>query len=199
VCCNLGREYRFHLIPAHSQVVIRAGDACVKRGKGFKVSTFYEKVVGFDSVHLGPRRRLLAITILGIGLLTFFAPLITTQPPVLGKTRWSMFDIVSNVYSGDFFPSRAQIVSFPIAVPIAYLLISCSLLVVCFFRSQGALPAIAVAGMLLAVRAWYWERGDFQLMFYGAPGSKDWPQVGVGSLVISLLLVMGALLFITTS
>jgi hypothetical protein len=161
-----------------------------------KVSTFYEKVVGFD-VRLGPRRKLLAIAVLGVGLLTFFVPLITTDPPVLGKTHWSMFDIVSNVYAGDFFPSRAEIVAFPVAVPMAYLLMLCSL-VMCFFRSQGALPSAAIAGMLLAVRAWYWEKNDFERMFYTA-GSTAWPHVDVGLLAISLLVVIGVFLFITTS
>lgn len=100
------------------------------------MSTFYEKVVGFD-VHLGPRRKLLAIAVLGVGLLIFFVPLVATDPQVLGKAHWSMFDVVSNVYAGDFFPSRVEIVSFPVAVPIACLLMLCSLVMCLFSLTRG--------------------------------------------------------------
>ncbi|HUJ94261.1 MAG TPA: hypothetical protein VLW84_03275 [Terriglobales bacterium] len=161
------------------------------------MSTFYEKLIGFDEIRFSPRRKLFAAVVLGAGFLTFFLPLIGIDHPVLNRTQWSMFDVISNVYHGTLFPSRTELGSIPIALPIIYLIMLCSFLVICFFRSQNALRFATIAGILLAVRSWYWERTDFERMFHSASGSQAWPHVNLAPLSLSLLGLMSALLYIT--
>ena len=42
---------------------------------------------------LGRRRQSALLMIVGAGFLVFLAPLITTNPPVLSKSRWSLLDL----------------------------------------------------------------------------------------------------------
>src|SRR5581483_3834884 len=169
-----------------------------KLGTDTRVSTFYERLLGLeDDNDLDDARRLLACSALGIGLLTFFLPLITTQPAILNETRWSMYGIVAGVYAGRFFPIRTEVVLLPISFLIAYALMVCSLIRLCFARPQAVLRFVAGADILLALRAWYWEKADFQQMFHSSAGSTAWPQVGLGTLCLSVIASMAALLVIT--
>ena len=49
---------------------------------------------------LGAKRRLLAISILVLGLTTFFIPLISTDPAVMGTGSWSLWNVVAAVQNG---------------------------------------------------------------------------------------------------
>ena len=44
--------------------------------------------------------RFLALSIVAAGILTFFYPFVTTDPPVAGAARWSSFGIVLQMYNG---------------------------------------------------------------------------------------------------
>ncbi len=167
---------------------------------GGRVSTVYERWLGLDDdTEFDPRKWILAFVAVGIGLLTFFLPLISTQPAILGKNRWSMYGIMDGVYAGDFFPSRSEIVLLPISLLISYALMLGSLVRLCFARPQALLRFVAGLNILLVVRSGYWEKSDFQRMFHSSAGSTAWPTVDLGPLTICLLAIMGSLLFITTS
>lgn len=162
------------------------------------MSTLYEKILGFDDVHFGPRRKLLATIIVGAGLLTFFLPLINTMPSILNKTQWSMYEIVIDVYNGRLFPDRTDVILFPVEILIIYFNLLGALIIVYFWSSQRALSFMSVVGMWFAVRSWYWKKDDFDFMFSSARGLTSMPQVSLGVLSMSLFGTMLALLFITT-
>ncbi len=44
--------------------------------------------------YLSRKRRLAVLVLLTLGISTFFAPLIVTDPPVEGSTQWSVFDLL---------------------------------------------------------------------------------------------------------
>ena len=54
---------------------------------------------------LGKRRKSLAFFVVALGIISFFWPLITTDPPVLGKTQWSAWNVVCQIYQGNL-PNR---------------------------------------------------------------------------------------------
>lgn len=164
-----------------------------------RVSTVYERLLGFDDhTDLNPTSRLVAFLTVAIGLLTFFLPLITTQPAILSETRWSLYGIVAGVYAGRFFPIRSELLSLPISLPVAYALMVGSIIRLCFARPQTVLRFIAGVDILLAVRAWYWEKADFQRIFYSSASSTAWPQVDLGTLSVCIIASMTTLLVITT-
>ena len=51
---------------------------------------------------LGPTRGLLAVSVIALGLLTFFIPLINTNPPAMRLPNWSVWGVVRGVQSGTF-------------------------------------------------------------------------------------------------
>jgi hypothetical protein len=54
---------------------------------------------------MGRRRRALALLAVVAGLLTFFLPLVTTDPAVMGRSRWSPWNISWQIYEGNLPPS----------------------------------------------------------------------------------------------
>jgi hypothetical protein len=58
-----------------------------QREQGPRRNSFWDILVGNGSP-LGPKRRLLALIVVAGGILTFFLPLISTQPPVLQTSDW---------------------------------------------------------------------------------------------------------------
>ena len=54
---------------------------------------------------LGKRRKSLAFFVVALGIISFFWPLITTDPPVLGKTQWSAWNVACQIYQGNL-PNR---------------------------------------------------------------------------------------------
>lgn len=51
-------------------------------------------------VELGERRRLMALFVVAIGLATLIAPLIGTDPPVMGHSWWSPLMVVEEIRAG---------------------------------------------------------------------------------------------------
>src|ERR1035437_8811673 len=110
----------------------------------------------------GRRRRLMAVILLTFGLFTFFEPLITSDPPVLGSTRLSIFDLVQwshqqkslpdvdyslhNYRGRTFFGGWNLWIDFVSIYP----LILVALLSLCFFPIQKLLVAISLVGALIS-------------------------------------------------
>src|SRR5438445_12823706 len=55
---------------------------------------------------MGRRQRSFAFLIVVGGILTFFLPLVTTDPPVMGRTRWSEWNIACQAQAGNLPPVR---------------------------------------------------------------------------------------------
>jgi hypothetical protein len=141
---------------------------------------------------LGRRRRSLAFLAVASGLLTFFLPLVTTQPSVMGRTRWSPCDISWQIYAGNLPPSV------PLMTTLVYLILVFALATLCMSPSRGLLAKIALFG-LFAIGLWRGDRSDFELLFYGKFGYDNLSlirHVGFGDLMIALIATMVALLYI---
>ena len=136
-----------------------------------------------------------------IGILTFFVPLVTTNPPVLNKTRWSVFDIVQHVWARELPPGpdwEQAIVYFPVDCLLLYVFL---LFAVVKLRSPEAHRTLAlVAALSIYLDAWMWRTWKaFEVTFYGHVSYDNMSSVrhvGLGELALVQLAVWGALLFI---
>ena len=150
---------------------------------------------------LSPRRRALAFIVVASGLVSFFLPLVTTDPAVMGQTRWSAWHISCAIYEGSVLPKHEDLFSFPEMAATIYVLLFFALGALSFSCSKQVLTTISAIGCF---SGWLW-RGDrisFEEMFYGNFSYQNFSlvrRVEFGTLTILLLCVMGALLLITLS
>jgi hypothetical protein len=125
---------------------------------------------------LGRRRRALALVVIGIGLVTFFIPLIAINPPVLETTRWSAFRTVYLMYEGRLpepvcercgEPLVRSLLALPFEVSVAYLLLVCALGTLFFAESPRTLCVIGAIGSLFCLRMGIATNWAFEQTFYG--------------------------------
>jgi len=141
---------------------------------------------------LGRRRRLLAFIVVTAGLLTFFLPLVTTNPAVMGHSHWSPWNISRQIYEGSLPPS------IPFMATAVYLLLIVAFVVLCLDSSRDALAKIAIFGLFTS---WLWrgDRSSYEALFYGKVSYHNFAlvrHVGFGDLTFVLLGAMGCLLYI---
>jgi hypothetical protein len=111
---------------------------------------------------MGRRKRSFAFLIVVGGILTFFLPLVTTDPPVMGRTRWSAWNLACQLQAGNLPPVRhySERNEFSLSIPLMataiYLLLMVALVALCFSCSPELLTWIAVLGWFTS---WFW-RGD---------------------------------------
>src|SRR5438552_8821609 len=111
---------------------------------------------------MGRRKRSFAFLIVVGGILRFFLRLVTTDPPVMGRTRWSGWNIACQVQAGNMPPVRHYsernefLLSIPLMAATIYLLLVVALIALCFSCSPEVLAKIAVVGWCTS---WFW-RGD---------------------------------------
>lgn len=152
---------------------------------------------------LGPRRRSILLVIIAIGILTFFVPLMTTDPPVLHMTHWSLFTMLLRIFQGELPPSHTwhlsldvgYILFFFLGPVIIYLVMLCLLTVLYFPALHRHLAAMAGFGAFATEEMWRWDRYDFEVTFYGHSGFPV-RHVGLGQLVMALLAVFGSALYV---
>ena len=179
----------------------------VALSRGFKherrpEKDFWDTLYGEGSP-LGRRRRSILLIIIAVGILTFFAPLITTDPPVLGRTQWSVFELSLHVYQRELPPSRQWAID-PVMLPpdpvVLYSLLLCLLAILRFPGLHRHLAAIAVIGIFVNGEMWKFQGVDFERTFYGHasydPNLSLSRHVGFGQLVLALLAVFGSVLFV---
>jgi hypothetical protein len=163
---------------------------------------FWDILYG-DGNPLGPRRRSILRIVATVGILTFFVPLIATDPPVLSKAQWSVFDLALHVCQRELPPSNhwaTDLVKLPPDPALLYLLLL-SIMVVLFFPSlHRHLAAMSAIGILLNSEMWKFQDVDFERTFYGHlsynSNSSLARHVGIGQLVLALLVVFGSVLFV---
>ena len=142
------------------------------------------------------------LVIVSAGILTFFVPLITTSPAVLGKGRWSVFDLAWHVGQGELPPSHwsIHIVRLPLDPALIYLLLMCVLVAVFLPQVHKRLAWIAVLGIFLTLEMWQFDDVDFERTFYEQASYRSnfslVHHVGFGQLVLALLCVYGSILFV---
>ena len=154
---------------------------------------------------LHPRASALLVTTLG--LLTFFLPLITVDPPVMDTTHWSAFDIVRQMYRGNLHapacercgvPLVRAFVALPAPVTAIYLTMVVALVPLSVPYAMNTVAAISGLGGIASL--YLWRRGTawaFEDTFYGH--WSDLRHVHYACLQLALLGVMVALLLIARS
>jgi hypothetical protein len=159
---------------------------------------------------LGPRRRRILLIIIAAGILTFFIPLLTTDPAVLGRSHWSLFELAGHIYQGDLpfaFHWPIDLIKLPLETGIVYFLLLCLLGALYFPDLHRHLAAMAAAGILFTLGVWRYSGPDFELALYGH-SSYPWSpftyssffpaprHVQFGELILALLAVYGFVLFV---
>jgi hypothetical protein len=156
---------------------------------------------------LGVHPRLSALLVITLGLLTFFIPLVTVDPPVLDKTHWSAFDMVRQMYQGNLHAPACErcgervvraLVALPFLVSSIYALMIAALLPLSVPYAMNTLAAISGIGVAGSLSLWRnataWA---FEDTFYGR--SSRVRHVHYGSLQFALFGVMVALFIIAIS
>ena len=165
-------------------------------------------ILFWDASPLGPKRRTVAILVVMLGILTFFLPLISTQPPVLHRSHWSPFDIVRQMYLGHLpqpicercnEPIVRSCLALPFDVTLIYGLMLFAL-VVAWLRKSTTLAWTGILGVSLSLGTYMFRGGtnfatkwEFEKTFYGQPQSLDPSSKGpvlYGWLSFALLAVM---------
>lgn len=147
---------------------------------------------------LGPRRGLLSVVLAAVGSVTFFLPLIGTDPAAIGLTKWSFWGILRGIQSGTF-PGLVDS-SFVVTLGFLYavLLIDLiGLLVSPIFSVPKIQAIIALVGLGESCHAKFSYFGqkhwNLTTMFYGE-GSGH---VNLDRLLTNLILILVALLLVS--
>lgn len=143
--------------------------------------------------------RFIALSVLAVGLLTFFYPLITTDPLVAGVTRWSPFEIVVQMYNGVLPPPICErcgepairaLLAVPFWVIFEYLLMVVALVILGLRMPVRIVTWISVAALYSALRGRLSTRLEFEGTFFGLSRHGH---VYDGALLAAHLVVMGVL------
>lgn len=165
---------------------------------------FWDILYG-EGAALGPRRRSILFVIVAAGILTFFVPLMTTDPPVLGKAHWSLFNMALRICQGRLPPSHTWQLSLDVGYilffldpVIIYSLMLCLLAVLYFPALHRHMAAMAAFGAFTTVEMWRFMADDFEVTFYGHASYNGFlvRHVGLVQLVMALLTVFGSALYV---
>ena len=144
----------------------------------------------------GKTRKQMAFVILAIGLLTFTVPLVSTTPPVMGRTQWSAWNIAAQVYARKLPVPDGRFDEALVEIALIYLLMLFALVALCFPRSEKPVRFLAGVGFAISSLAKFWRFGFVQT-FYGYFGhTRNW-HVGAGPAWFVLPFIMPALLLVS--
>jgi hypothetical protein len=128
------------------------------------------------------------------GVCTFFTPLARTNPSVLGRTQWSGFNIMSQVYAGKlpFSP-----VAFDIAA--SYVLMLSAVVALFLPHARKTLLVIGVSGIICS--SWALEMGHDLLFawFTRSDGTLRTLRVSYAPAIYAVEIVLSVLLLISVS
>lgn len=156
---------------------------------------------------IGISGRSLALVVIALGLLSFFLPLITVEPPVLEATHWSAFDIVRQMYLGHLHapvcercgePEVRALMALPALVTAIYLMMVIALVPLSVPYAENTVATMAGLGCLGSLYlSGHATASDFEDTFFG-----HWSHirhVHYGMLQLALLGVMASLFLDATT
>lgn len=150
-----------------------------------------------------------ALLVIAIGLYTFFLPLVTINPPVLGRARWSAMHIAWETWQGKLpEPSGSHLprfLDFALSytslggIALAYLLLLVALATVFSPGYQKALKLTSLIGLAAVGMAFKFALSDFARLFFGIRRTTvEWNgDIGYGAAMYAILGVMAALLLVS--
>jgi hypothetical protein len=179
------------------------------RGRRYGQPGFTRRMQYGWSEPLGARRRLLALLVSALGLLTFFVPLVSIDPPVAGRTYWSPFNVADEMYQGRLpkptwcercgEPIVSSVVALPLDISIDYLILVLALAALCFPESPGSLGGLAFTAAMGSGWAHKSRSTGFARTFYGRDVSYlgSVSHIHCGWLTVALLCSMVVLFYIS--
>jgi hypothetical protein len=148
---------------------------------------------------LGPKRGLLAASVTAVGLLTFFMPWISTDPPAMGLSEWSLWSVARGVQDGTLPGTPNQ--SFILVLGFLYAIMLVNLIGLCLsalFSVPKIQATIALIGGWVCCEAKYSYFGQkvwkLERLFYG---NSSGGHVGLDRLLTALIVIMAALCLIS--
>jgi hypothetical protein len=143
------------------------------------------------STSLGTARTF-AFFVTAFGLCTFFAPLASAKPAVLGRTEWSGLDILKHVFDGTL---RLSPVAFDVLA--SYLLMLFAIAALCLPRPRKPLLALSVLGIICS--SWALQMGHDTLFdWFSNPGNTP-RTVSFGPAMYAIEIVMSVLLLVSVN
>jgi hypothetical protein len=136
--------------------------------------------------------RTFAFFVTAFGLCTFFAPLASANPAVLGRTVWSGLDILKHVYDGTL---RLSPVAFDVLS--TYLLMLFAIAALCLRRPRKPLLALSVLGIICS--SWALEMGHSTLFDWFASTGRTLRTVSYGPAMYAIEIVMSVLLLVSVN
>jgi len=149
-----------------------------------------------NSSSVSGRWRVYVGTFLLIGLATFFAPLITANPAVSGKSSWSLQQIVLRSRA---VPNDVNLLNFwKIDFGVFYFVMVVALMSVCVFPSRKLVVTLGALNALFSRSLWgLTTKRDLDLILYGRSiGEASFFPVGKGASARPLILVLDAIMLI---
>ena len=153
-------------------------------------------------MNISHSRKIAAAALIAIGLVTFLEPMISTDPPTIGRARWSLMDIANSSYEGQL-PRDADNTNLWILSAhfgLIYVLLIVSAASLCFFPLQRLLLWAGVIGAITALETLRWGQ-EMKSLFYGNPmlyGGHTSGRVNYGGLT-SLLFIAMVLIFFSAA
>ena len=147
--------------------------------------------------HIANGKKIAAMALIMIGLFSFLAPLVVTDPPVMGRSRWSLLDIVHG-YQGGKLPRDADNIGFWILAlhfGAIYLLLILAGTALYSFPGQQLLMWIGLIGAIITLEMLRQEL-EFKALFYGHPmsygvhASGHVRYAGIASLLFTAMVVI---------
>lgn len=137
-------------------------------------------------------QRVGAALVIATGLVSFFVPLITTTPSVMGKRQWSLFDVIWQLQLGSLQGSAADLIVPGVAFGLPYLLMLLAMVCLWVFPDADFLARVGIAGAIVASLIFRFGNMDLEVIFYGKCCSFPIPVRPWG--LTSLLLVVMVML-----
>lgn len=135
------------------------------------------------------------MVVIAIGLVSFFEPLITTKPPVMGRAQWPLLDIVRQLQQGMLHSGADKLVFPSISFGLPYLLMIFAFFSLCFFPAQKVLAWIGVIGAIDAYLIFRFGDMDLERIFNGRCCLFPSPvkHFGLASVLLVVMIVLALL------
>lgn len=142
-----------------------------------------------DLIFLSKQTRRRVALVSGIGIFSFFQPLITTGPPVMGRLHWSLFDIVCQLHRGGLHGDSENVWFACLLFGVPYVVFSLFLGGACTNPSLTLFFPVWTIGTVCAFETFRGGQMDLEGIFYGTCCSLQGP-VAVWQLSWVLLSLM---------